>query len=169
MVEFAFPIHFVSQSLRVVGFPGGSVVKNLPAMQEMQAWSLGQEDPLQKGMATRSSILAWSTSMDRGAWRDPWGRKKSDTTEQVSMNALHLVSEANLLFLESVPLFWEGVHLAQLRSDVHLQSSWCLGSVLWEKGVFVSWTDSLKMSSLWALLNCKLSHSLKIFWIPGMS
>ena len=57
-------------------------------------------------MATRSSILAWTTSMDRGAWRDPWGRKNSDTTEQLSVRALHVVvSETNLLFLESVPLF----------------------------------------------------------------
>ena len=35
------------------------MVKNLPAMQETQVWSLGWEDPLQKGMATHSSILAW--------------------------------------------------------------------------------------------------------------
>ena len=35
------------------------MVKNLPAMQETQVRSLGQEDPLQKGMATYSSILAW--------------------------------------------------------------------------------------------------------------
>ena len=44
------------------GFPGGSAVKNPPAMQEMQETqlrSLGQEDPLEKAMATHSSILAW--------------------------------------------------------------------------------------------------------------
>ena len=35
------------------------LVKNLPAMQETQVQSLGQEDPLEKGMATHSSILAW--------------------------------------------------------------------------------------------------------------
>ena len=35
------------------------IVKNLPAMQESQVQSLGQEDPLEKGMATHSSILAW--------------------------------------------------------------------------------------------------------------
>ena len=35
------------------------MVKNLPAMQETQIRSLGQEDPLEKGMATNSSILAW--------------------------------------------------------------------------------------------------------------
>ena len=35
------------------------MVKNLPAMQEPWVWSLGQEDPLKKGMATQSSILTW--------------------------------------------------------------------------------------------------------------
>ena len=46
----------------LVGFPGGSdhrQVKNPPAMQETQVQSLGQEDTLEKGMATHSSILAW--------------------------------------------------------------------------------------------------------------
>ena len=45
-----------------MGFPSGSVVKNLPAMQELQeTWvqSLGLEDPLEDGTATHSSILAW--------------------------------------------------------------------------------------------------------------
>ena len=42
----------------ILGFPGDSVVKNLPAMQEMQVWYLGQEYPLEEDMATHSSILA---------------------------------------------------------------------------------------------------------------
>ena len=41
------------------GFPGGSVVKNPPAMQKTCVQSLGLEDPLEKEMATHSSILAW--------------------------------------------------------------------------------------------------------------
>ena len=41
------------------GFPGGSVVKNLPAMQEMRVQSLGQEDPMEKETATHSTSLAW--------------------------------------------------------------------------------------------------------------
>ena len=41
------------------GFPGGLVVKNLPAMKEIQVRSLGGEDPLEEEMATHSSILAW--------------------------------------------------------------------------------------------------------------
>ena len=43
-------------------------VKNLPAMQETHVQSLGWEDPLGKGMATHSSILALENSMDRRAW-----------------------------------------------------------------------------------------------------
>ena len=42
-----------------MGFPGDSVLKNLPAKQELQVQSLGWEDPLEKETATRSSILAW--------------------------------------------------------------------------------------------------------------
>ena len=41
------------------GFPGGSVIKNLPANAGDEGSSLGQEDPLEKEMATHSSILAW--------------------------------------------------------------------------------------------------------------
>ena len=45
-----------------LGFPGGSAVKNPPAIQETQetqGWSLGQEVPLEEEMATHSSILPW--------------------------------------------------------------------------------------------------------------
>ena len=43
-------------------------VKNLPAMQETWVQSLGWKDPLEEGMATYSSILAWRIPIDRGAW-----------------------------------------------------------------------------------------------------
>ena len=42
-----------------MSFPGGSELKNLPANAGMQVRYLGQEDPLEKGRATHSSILAW--------------------------------------------------------------------------------------------------------------
>ena len=45
------------------------MVKNLPEMLQTQVQSLGWEDPLEEGMATYSSILAWRISMDRGAWQ----------------------------------------------------------------------------------------------------
>ena len=41
------------------GFPGGSVVKKLPAVQEMQILSVGREDSLEKEMATHPGILSW--------------------------------------------------------------------------------------------------------------
>ena len=43
----------------MLGFLSGSAVKNLPAMQETWVQSLGQEDPLEKEMATHSNLLAW--------------------------------------------------------------------------------------------------------------
>ena len=63
------------------GFPG-SVVKNLPAVQETYVQSLGWEDPLKKEVATHSSIPAWTIPMDRGSLvgYGPWGHKESDTT-----------------------------------------------------------------------------------------
>ena len=51
-----------SQPSFSMGFPRGSGVKNLPVMQELQETrvrSLGWEDPLEKGVATHSNILAW--------------------------------------------------------------------------------------------------------------
>ena len=90
----------------IMGFPGGSVVKNpptsvwrcwfnlwsgksgaslvaqklkrLPAMREIRVRSLGGEDPLEKGMATHSSILAW-----RIPWREDPGRLQSTGSQRV--------------------------------------------------------------------------------------
>ena len=45
------------------------MVKNLPAMQVTWVRSLGWKDPLEEGMVTHSSILAWGIPMDRGAWQ----------------------------------------------------------------------------------------------------
>ena len=54
-------------------------VKNLPAMQETGVRSLGQEDPLEKGLTAHSSILAWRIPETVGPHL--WGRTESDTTE----------------------------------------------------------------------------------------
>ena len=64
-----------------LGFPSGSAVKNPPAMQESRetlVQSLGQKDPLDKGMATQSSILVW-----RIPWtEEPGGRVCGVATSQ---------------------------------------------------------------------------------------
>ena len=59
-----------------MGFPGNSAGKE-SVVQETLVWFLGREDPLERGMATHSSILAW-----RIPWTvQSWGRKESDTIE----------------------------------------------------------------------------------------
>ena len=57
------------------------MVKNLPAMQETWVQSLGREDPLEKGMATHSSILTWEIPWTEDPGYSPWGHKELDTTE----------------------------------------------------------------------------------------
>ena len=53
-------------------FPCGSDIKNLPIVRETQVQSLGQEDPLEKGLATHSSSLAWKI-----LWTEEAGRLQS--------------------------------------------------------------------------------------------
>ena len=65
-----------------MGFPGGSTVKNLPAMQEIWIRSLGWEDPPEKGMTTHSNILAWEIPWTEEPVKlHTWGHKELDTTE----------------------------------------------------------------------------------------
>ena len=65
------------------------MVKNPPAMQETQVQSLGREDPLQKGMVTHSSILAWRIPwIEEPAGHSPWGHKESDTTKQLTLSII---------------------------------------------------------------------------------
>ena len=59
LLHVQFPNVIYSWLPVIAGFPGGSEVKNLLAMQETQVQSLGWEDPLEKQMTTHSSILAW--------------------------------------------------------------------------------------------------------------
>ena len=58
------------------------MLKNPPAVQETQVLSLGWEEPLEKGMATHSRILAWEIPGTGSlAGYSPWGHKESDMTE----------------------------------------------------------------------------------------
>ena len=64
--------------------PLAQMVKNLPAVQDTQVQSLGQEDPLKKGMATHSSILARRIPWISLVGYSPCSGKDSDTTEQLT-------------------------------------------------------------------------------------
>ena len=64
--------------MEIKGFPGGSVLKNLPAKQETQVQSLGREDAMEKEMATHSSILAWKIP-----WTEVPGKQQSMGLQRV--------------------------------------------------------------------------------------
>ena len=65
------------------------MVNNLPAMWETQVQSLGREDPLEKEMATHSTIFAWESHGQRSlVGYSPWGCKESDVTEQLTHSVL---------------------------------------------------------------------------------
>ena len=127
-----------------MGLPGGSMVKNLPAMQELQeTWvpSLGWEDPLEEGMATHSSILAW-----RILWREEPGRLQSiesqsdmtQATQRAGMQAqiplcintqthihtlTHTITSHCIIYL--VLLQYVYLHALVLKLDVLLDLSFC--------------------------------------------
>ena len=71
--------------MEIWGFPGGSVAKNLPTVQETQAQSLVWDDPLEEGMATHSSVLAWRTPWTE----EPGGLQFRGRKSQTRLKRLH--------------------------------------------------------------------------------
>ena len=100
-------------------------VKNLPAVQETRVWSLGWEDPLEKVMATHSSILAWRIS-----WTEEPGGLQSlelqelDMTEQLTLSTLNDV-EHLFICLVAIYMFslqkyqYFGINLTTSGRPVH--------------------------------------------------
>ena len=72
------------------------MVKTLPAMQETWVQSLGQEDPLEKGMATHSTILAWRIS-----WTMEYVRQKEKSREIITVSFLQIQDPLLICFLLS--------------------------------------------------------------------
>ena len=88
-----------------LGEPGASLVaqrvQNLPAMQETWVWSLSQEDPLEKGIATYSSILAWKIP-----WTEELGGLNGDLRFLCKVSChLQIVTVLLLLFQSGSLLF----------------------------------------------------------------
>ena len=68
------------------------MVKNVPAMWEISVQSLGREDPLEKGMATHSSILAWRIPWTEEPGRlSPWNHKELDIGERLTLSLFSLL------------------------------------------------------------------------------
>ena len=113
---------FIKPTLSLVA----QLVKNPPAMWETWVWSLGWEDPLEKGKAIVSSILAW---------RIPWGRKELDTTEQLSLTHSEVIlwtiyvwgvsylSSSHPFILFFLPLFFLFFFFSFLNASIYRKLS----------------------------------------------
>ena len=107
------------------------MVKNLPAMQETQVWSMGQEDPLEKEIATHSSIIVW---------RIPWTEKPHGLQSTGSQRVEHdWVTNTSTFFTPPNPYrfrtvsqsYWESVSqavvLSKTLSELNSQFLSCVG------------------------------------------
>ena len=102
---FSFQIYFfINDWASLVS----QMVKNLPEMQETWVQSLGQEDPLEEGMATHSSVLAWRIPIDRGTWQaSPWGlRVRHDwVTNTSTFKFLILKKRTYIIYIKTYTVF----------------------------------------------------------------
>ena len=90
-------LKYLNKYLIILGFPGGSVVNNLPLMQETQVQSLDWEDALEKGMATPSRIIACRIpgTEEPGS---SCGCKESKMTEHLTLRFDYLISSKIIFF-----------------------------------------------------------------------
>ena len=105
-------------------------VKNMPAMPESRALSLGRKDPLEKGMATHSSVFAWRIPWTEGS---PWGHRVghrwvTDTTTTKCRRALififgesseECVSDCSILSVKKIKKQWKEQNISDLLSLLH--------------------------------------------------
>ena len=112
------------------------MVKNLPTMQETWFWSLGWEDPVEEGMATHSSILAWRTHGQSLAGYSPWGCRvrldwalftfTSGRWKEWILFHLHLTVEK--LRPREVSVWWGSWHVAGVK---YMFMEWTDESIYW--------------------------------------
>ena len=104
-----------------MGFPVAQIVRNLPAMLETWVWSLGQEDPLEKGMATHASILAW-----RIPWAEEPGGLQSIGLQRVRHDWITNIYIQT--YLDTLKWTWAKLHLASISSYLIRKPWWCFRS-----------------------------------------
>ena len=131
-----------------MGFSGGLVVKNLPAMQETWVQSLGWEDPLEKGMATHSSILAW---------RIPWTEEPGGLQSMRSQRVRHdWVTNTQSILKEISPEY----SLEGLMLKLQLQY---FGHLIWR-------TDSLEKTPMPGKIEGRRRRGLqRMRWLDGIT
>ena len=154
-------------------------VKNLPHMQKTQVQSLGREDPLEKGMATHSSILAWRIPWQRSlVGYSPWGCKESDMTEWLTHTHTHTHVQEDGRCLEPAQISslgrmqWQ-VYWAQLQLPANLMSTLCfwafsrqrIGGPKWNDNGHHQCVDNLGMTwpSVWRWYLYLITIILKVY------
>ena len=126
-------------------------------MQKTKVWSLGQEDPLEKEMATHSNMLACENLMDRGAW---WAivhgvAKEWDITWQLNNNNNNLIRV----------WFCKYYHWNKCKSEhstLRLKSLQCLSTILCIKSKLASLFSDLDL--IWFL---PVAHSTSTCWLTA--
>ena len=154
--------------------PVAQTVQNLPATQETQVWSLGQEDPLEKGMATCSSILAWRIPWtEKPSGYSPWGCKESDTTEWLTLSRAYIVLvqtivsqalQTRVIYSTFLNLFFLICKMMVILT-VHGRKS-ALWSLWWELNELKQ-TKSLARSKCYEILSCFYKQCMAQPLTPG--
>ena len=141
------------------GIPGGSAIKNPPSkleMQEIRVWFLGQEDPLEEGMATHSSVLTW-----RIQWTEEPGRLQSIESQRLRHDwatNTHTHIFKGLLLRDTHWTIWRrdnmiyriychGVHHRGVDGAWSGMGGWLLG---WQQ--FTKAFDCVDHNKLWKIL-----------------
>ena len=146
------------------------LLKNLPAMQETQVQSLGWVNPLEKEIATSSSVHAWiiPCAEERvGYIYSPWGRKESDTTEQLSLSlSVDGWGCVPSLFFDLRPNYGKGDAPwlpGQLYSEPHAFTGHS------QESLAQSVVDLRTFATVWELLryNCSPVCELSAWWLYG--
>ena len=112
ITDFTFLVRLVTWQrgkdfVEIVGLPCvAQMVKNLPAMQETWVWSLVQEDPLEKGMATHCSMLAW-----RIPWTEEPGRLQSMGLQRVRHYWAHIHTHTFFFILFPIMVYHRILHI----------------------------------------------------------
>ena len=127
--------------MRGRAFLCGSVVKNLPAMPETWVWSQGWEDPLEEGMATHSSILAW---------RIPWTEEPGGLQSMGSQNQIRLRdSTVTATTKKHSQIQAQGLSICVTSIHFHaLSETWTTSKNVGEKGSLI-WACVRTRNELW--------------------
>ena len=137
------------------------MVKNLPAMQGTWVPSLSWEDPLEEGMATLSSILAWRIPVDRGAWwatvhgvAKSWAWQRLSTVQHIPLYKFTTTYLSILLFMNSwvvssLKLSWIvllrtllhffGKHMQTILWSIHLGAELLCHIVMFRASLVAQW------------------------------